>query len=159
MIFTENILNNLHESVLLFNKKGRLTYINRAGEELFLRSFKDLKDRRFENIFSLSKEITELIKKAFQEGRAFKGRDMEFRDSNEVNVDICITPYYEDVSNSNENNREIKGILISLRENTTLADPEDYYFESLLYLLGSIAHEIKNPLSGIRGSAQLLSNL
>ncbi|HIJ61016.1 MAG TPA: hypothetical protein HPP56_10475, partial [Nitrospirae bacterium] len=41
----------------------------------------------------------------------------------------------------------------------TLADPEDYYFESLLYLLGSIAHEIKNPLSGIRGSAQLLSNL
>ena len=33
---------------------------------------------------------------------------------------------------------------------------EDYQFDSLIYLLGTLAHEIKNPLGGIKGAAQLL---
>ncbi|MCX8069718.1 MAG: ATP-binding protein [Thermodesulfovibrionales bacterium] len=158
MIPFENILNNLQDSVLLFDTKGRLIYINKAGEELFLRSYKDLKERHFNTIFSLSKDIALLIKKTLEEGRAFKGRDMEMRDFNEVNIDIYACPFYEDNVNLGANSREIKGVLVSLKENTTLADPEDYYFDSLLYMLGSIAHEIKNPLSGIKGAAQLLLN-
>lgn len=160
MIPFENILNNLQESVLLFDKKGKLIYINKAGEELFLRSYKDLKERHFNSIFTLSKDISHLISKTFQDGRAYKGKDMEMRDINEVNVDIYACPFYEDNYNANqrENYREIKGLIVSLKENTTLADPEDYYFDSLLYLLGSIAHEIKNPLSGVKGAAQILMN-
>jgi two-component system nitrogen regulation sensor histidine kinase GlnL len=50
----------------------------------------------------------------------------------------------------------VEGAILSLSENLSLADREDHDQESLVYLLGSISHEIKNPLGGIKGAAQLL---
>jgi two-component system nitrogen regulation sensor histidine kinase GlnL len=50
----------------------------------------------------------------------------------------------------------VEGAILSLSENLSLAEREDHDQGSLVYLLGSISHEIKNPLGGIKGAAQLL---
>ncbi len=160
----ETILNSLEDAVLLFNKKGRLLYLNKAGEELFGRKLRDLRDKGLGALFAKPCDLSGLVRRAINEGRSYKGRDIELLGLKDTTMDVYICPIYDDGLDTTTNSRvmthcyerEPKGALLCLRENLYLADREDYQFDSLLYLLGSIAHEIKNPLSGIKGAAQLM---
>jgi two-component system nitrogen regulation sensor histidine kinase GlnL len=161
----ETILNSLDEAVLLFNKRGRLLYLNKAGEELFGSRLRDLKDKGLTVLFAKPCDLSDLLRRAISEGRSYRGRDIELLGLKDTNMDVYICPIYDESLDLNPGpkvtkphyERQPKGALLCLRENQYLADTEDYQFDSLLYLLGSIAHEIKNPLSGIKGAAQLLS--
>lgn len=164
----ETILNNLQEAVLLFDHRGKVIYLNKWAEEFFNCNFLELSNRSAESLFSASSGIAELIKKTLHEGRPYRVRDFQLTGLKDTSMDLYSCPIYaEDLpygstqkdhrqSNGAETVKEVKAVLLCLRENSYIADPEDYHFDSLLYLLGSIAHEIKNPLSGIRGAAQLL---
>jgi two-component system nitrogen regulation sensor histidine kinase GlnL len=153
MVSPDSIINSLAEAVFLFDKKGRLIFMNRAGEEFSGKGFDEIKNRQFKTIFPDAEDIPLLIQKAIKEGRSFHGKEMEVDIGRIANVDLNISPYYLDEGPDNEGNN---GAILSIRENLLLTEREDYPFDSMLYLLGSIAHEIKNPLSGIKGAAQIL---
>lgn len=178
MVSLDAIINNLDEAIVLFDKKGRLIFINKAGEEFFGRSYKEIKHRQFKYLFSGAKDIVMLIQKAITEGRSFNCKEMEVDIGRIANIDLNLTPFFKDsdelkvTSNKNKKNNSslnklvtnnsslvidvVSGAILCIRENLALTEREDYHFDSLLYLLGSIAHEIKNPLSGIKGAAQIL---
>ncbi len=144
----ESIINSIEESIVLFDTKGMVKFVNRAGEELFARSAKEITGKRFEKLFPEEKKFSDLIKKTISEERPLSGKGVDINIGRTVNVDFNLSPFFVQ--------GETKGAVLSLRENIAIVEREDYQFDSLIYLLGTIAHEIKNPLGGIKGAAQLL---
>ena len=89
-----------------------------------------------------------MIRKSISEERSFSGRVVNINIGRMINADFNISPFFVQ--------GETQGAVLSLKENIAIAEREDYQFDSLIYLLGTLAHEIKNPLGGIKGAAQLL---
>jgi two-component system nitrogen regulation sensor histidine kinase GlnL len=148
MFTLEGLINNLDEVVCWFDQRGSLAFINKAGEEFFGRSLRELRNRSLSALFAEMGDLEMLLQKTLTEGRLYNCRQLEVDVGRIANVDLTLTPFYTaDV---------LEGAILSIRENLSLSERDDYQFDSLLYLLGSIAHEIRNPLSGIRGAAQIL---
>jgi two-component system nitrogen regulation sensor histidine kinase GlnL len=148
MISPETIINNIDEAICLFDVRLRLVFINKAGEEFFGRSFREMEACAFRTLFPKARILTKLARNTLAEGRSYNSRETELDIGRPVSVDLHITPLYTP--------DKIGGVIICLRENRSISERDDYPFDHLLYLLGSIAHEIKNPLGGIKGAAQIL---
>lgn len=153
----ESIIHNLSDAIFIFDLKERLVFLNKAAEEFIGKDLKEIGNKKITEIFS-KKEIELLVKKTIKEGRSFNYRDFELKTNRTVNVDISCSPYYP-YSNDTLKNSEIQGALLCIKERLSLAEKEDDLFDPFLYIIGSIAHEIKNPLSGIKGAAQILKEI
>ncbi len=150
MISLEAIINSLEEAVILFDKTMRIVYLNKTAEELLRKSSKDIMLKRLPEIMDNEKAISPLIKKTINEGHSFKGKSVSLDIGQFINVDFHLSPFFL--------NGRIEGAVLSISQNINISEREEYDFDSLVYLIGSIAHEIKNPLGGIKGAAQLLRN-
>lgn len=148
MVSFESIVNSLKESIVLFDRTTEIVYVNKTAEELFRKSSRDMVGRRFPQLFTGDKTVSPLIRKVVREGRSFRGKSLTLQVAPPVNVDFTLSPFFQ--------NDRAEGAVLSVSENISIADREDYDFDSLVYIIGSIAHEIKNPLGGIKGAAQLL---
>jgi len=150
MISLDAIINSLQEALILFDRAARIVYLNKTGEELLRKSSKDIMLKKLSEIVKEDKAISPLIKKTIGEGRSFKGKSVSLDIGQIINIDFHLSPFFS--------NGKIEGAVLSISENINISEREEYDFDSLVYLIGSIAHEIKNPLGGIKGAAQLLRN-
>lgn len=144
----ETIVHSLRESIMLLNRECVITFINRTGEEFFGKGRQEVVGKRLTSLYPGTRTLATLARKSMKELRSFSAKDIEIRMQGFVRVDIDIAPIIMEDS--------CGGAILSVRENTSIAEREDLSFDSLVYLLGSIAHEVKNPLGGIKGAAQLL---
>ncbi|MDX9714009.1 MAG: ATP-binding protein [Dissulfurispiraceae bacterium] len=152
----ETLLNNLDEAVILFDASDALLYANRAAEELLGRDQKALKGAGCDELFRGAENLPMFVRKVVSEGRIFRCKDMNIIEGAEAGADVNIIPFYEYSSGGGKTSSGPDGAILCIRRNLSLAEQEDYYFDSLILLVGSIAHEIKNPLGGIKGAAQIL---
>jgi len=154
LVTGRRILENLNTAVLLFDESLSLQYINPAGEMLFSASAKQKTGQSIEDLLPQSGEFTAAIRRAHQSGNPYTEREVQLILVNQqtITVDCTITPLSEPQEN---------GLLIELlhldrhlriaREENLLAQ-----YQTSKTLIRGIAHEIKNPLGGLRGAAQLL---
>lgn len=147
MIPCDAIVNSLEEAIILFDKGTNIIYLNKTAEELFGKSSRDILGKKFSQIAGES-SITPLIKKTMAEGRTFRGKSVSMNIGRTINTDFSLSPLF--VQNRTD------GAVLLISENINIAEREEYNSDSIDYLIGSIAHEIKNPLGGIKGAAQLL---
>jgi len=148
MFSFESIIHNLKETIILFDKKSRMTFINKSGEELFGKSSRDIVGKKLSQLFRGEKKISPLIRKSIDEERSFRGKSVSIDLGRPMNIDFSLSTFYVQ--------DRVEGAALSLSENIPLAEGEYRDQEALVFLLGSISHEIKNPLGGIKGAAQLL---
>lgn len=144
------IINSLEEAIILFDKSAKVLYLNKTAEELFGKSSRDITGRKLAQITYGNKALSPLIKKTITDGRSFRGKSASMNLGRVINADFSLSPFFS--------GGKIEGAVFSVTENITITSGEDYEFDPLVYLIGSIAHEIKNPLGGIKGAAQLLRN-
>lgn len=145
------ILENLNTAVLVLGQKFELKYMNPAAEVLLEGSFKRLKNSHIEHLFIGSEEELKLL-----EGVSATGQHVSKREAalitfggNELMTDYTISQLPNGA------------LLMELQPRDRLVRIERE--EEMLnrhatakVLVRGLAHEIKNPLGGIRGSAQLL---
>ena len=149
----EVILNALMSSVLVLNQNDQITYVNVAFENLFSRSKKKLIGLYLKNIFSGDSQILSLVRQARGEAISLTEFNVNFLDSvqNKRKTDIHISHMVEKEG----------FILLTFQEKTSNSKFHDKQnregaSKTIIGMASILAHEIKNPLSGIRGSAQLL---
>lgn len=142
------LINSLEDALLLVDRRTVVTFVNKTGEEFLGRGQREIVGKRISEVFPKERTIAKLVRKAVQEPRSFSAKDVEVRVNGGVRADFRISPVFL------ENRHD--GALLSIRGNVSIVEKEDPSFDSLVFLIGSIAHEIKNPLGGIKGAAQLL---
>ncbi len=149
------VLENLHSAVLLLDSTLRLRFINPAGEMLFAVSAQRFLDQPVQNTL-FDKEVSMALMQVLQTGTPFTERelvlDLGYR--NKVTVDLTALPLYEGAGGKVELLVEMKQVdrqLRITREEGLMAQSN-----ATRALVRGLAHEIKNPLGGLRGAAQLL---
>lgn len=149
------VLDNLGTSILLFDESLRLKYINPAGEMLFAATKNQLTGRTVHNILPKALKLHQSLKRSLESGHPITERELHinFYNQTELTVDCMITPLKDAVHGS-----ELLMELVQLDRHLRITREENLLSQHQLArtVVRGLAHEIKNPLGGLRGAAQLL---
>ncbi len=147
----KQILDNLTSAVLLLDEQLCIQYMNPAAEMLLEASVRRLQNRPIEEWLSSSEDELAVLRQSLASGHPYSKREARLvtQTGQELTVDYSVNPIPE------------AGILLEIQARDRLIRIERE--EELLtrhasarVLVRGLAHEIKNPLGGIRGAAQLL---
>ena len=146
------VLDSLITAVVVLNSDLTINQLNTSAEELFGISVEHLAGRKITAIFIDEDEARGFIL-ALEENRHYTKRKARWRLVNhrDITVDFTVTPAPE-IERLVIELQPVDRLLKISREEAFLAAQE-----TSRNLVRSMAHEIKNPLGGIRGAAQLLS--
>lgn len=152
----KRVLEGMSAVVLLFDADLTLSYINPAGEMLFKQSARHMLGLPYLELIqhrdelSASKWIEEI-----KSGQSFTRHEVPLilLNDNEVTVNLTILPL-TDSADKTEYLLEIISVERWLR--ITRDEQRAEQQEVTQEILRGLAHEIKNPLGGLRGAAQLL---
>ncbi|TLX54294.1 nitrogen regulation protein NR(II) [Stutzerimonas nosocomialis] len=149
------LLENLTTATLLLNSKLRLEYMNPAAEMLLAVSGQRSHGQFISELFTESPEALAALRQAVQEAHPFTKREavLSSGNGNSLTVDYAVTPIL--------GRRETMLLLeVHPRDRLLRITKEEAQLskqETTKMLVRGLAHEIKNPLGGIRGAAQLLA--
>jgi len=146
-------LDLLSSAVIILDPESRVRFANAAAENLLESSFRSLVGQKPEALFLNGDILAEVVHEAVQYRFADKRLDLALeRPGREpLHVHVIVTAL----------DRRDTPVLIELRENVQQLklDREERLLDQSQAnkeLIRNLAHEIKNPLGGIRGAAQLL---
>lgn len=151
----DKILDHLNVSILLFDNHLILQFINTAGEELFADSSRHLVGLSAQELFKVSgPDFLQDIKLCFSNSEPLVDRGLIFHQAEKsITLNLSITPIYKD--------QHITSLLVELSKvdrHLQISKEEHLLAQhnAARMLVRGLAHEIKNPLGGLRGAAQLL---
>jgi two-component system nitrogen regulation sensor histidine kinase GlnL len=151
----KRILDNLNTAILLFDSELMLTYINPTGEILLADSSHHLVGQSADELFKYSDPSLLInVKQSLLMAEPLVDRALTLnRISHNVTINFSATPLLV--------NEQVSEILIEFQQidNHLRISKEEQLLtqqNTARLLVRGLAHEIKNPLGGLRGAAQLL---
>src|SRR5579863_1160074 len=150
----EIILNALPNPVLLIGPDGRIVDANMAAESFFEISTQFLQRQSLKELVPFGSPLLALIDQVRSSSSPVNEYKVDLgtpRIGGDRQVDLHVAPL-----------TERPGHIVVMLQERTIADKMDRQLthrsaaRSVIALAAMLAHEIKNPLSGIRGAAQLL---
>ncbi len=151
----KRILDHLNSAILLFDRQLTLIYINNAGEILLADSSHHLLGQNAFDLFKSSDPaVSSNIKQSLTMEEPLVDRALSLnRLTQNVTVNLSVTPLVmdEQVSELLVELQQVDNHLRISREEQILTQQN-----TARLLVRGLAHEIKNPLGGLRGAAQLL---
>jgi two-component system nitrogen regulation sensor histidine kinase GlnL len=155
MIKAEAILELISTAILVFDGDLNLRSMNIRAENLLSVSAAQRIGGALTDLFP-GDGLYEAVTRAQREGQAITERDMTLRiaDRPALLVDCSATPF----AHGTEGKPAVVVELIDVSHHQRMQLEENMTTQSQIthYLLRGLAHEVKNPLGGIRGAAQLL---
>ena len=150
------LVDHLSTAVLLFDDELRLICINAAGEDMLSVSSKRIDGLTPRQIWPSSTFFNRVLNRSLESGakRIERGVMINLNANRQIRVDCVITPIFNDGGNADE-------VLVELTdaknyERVLQEAHQKTVQEAAKEAVQGMAHEIKNPLGGIRGAAQLL---
>src|SRR5690606_6528807 len=154
-LFLRQILDNLTTAVLLLDADLQVNYMNPAAEMLLEVSGQRVTGQRLDSLFSDSVESLQPLRNTVATGHPFTKREAQLNLSNgqALIADYSVTPV-----SALERSWVLLELLPRVRLlRITREEAQLSKQEVTRILMRGLAHEIKNPLGGIRGAAQLLA--
>jgi two-component system nitrogen regulation sensor histidine kinase GlnL len=148
------VLDALPHPVIMVSADGRIANANAAAEAFFEASLPLLRRNLLRDLVPFGSPVLALIDQVRMRGSAVNEYKVDLatpRNPGERLVDLYVGPLLER-----------PGYVVVMLQERTIADKMDRQLthrgaaRSVTALAAMLAHEIKNPLSGIRGAAQLL---
>ena len=151
----ENLLDNLSTAVLILDNDMHIQYANHAAQALFERSFNLLLGCPIYQFVASASLNIDRLKDTMEHGESYSDSEVNIAFLDGRNT-------YTDVSVTNLADRSSKRLLLEIRliEQQKKISQENHQWaqqQAAKELVRGLAHEIKNPLGGIRGAAQLLA--
>lgn len=150
------IVENVGEAVIALDPQGSISLFNAAAQTLTGMSEKQCIGRPFGECFGHQKALCSLIEKALRAGRSISDHEMIELQNRRMSLPVSATasPLFTATG-------EQQGAVLIMRDLTQIRILEDAIRRAdRLSMVGTmaagLAHEIKNPLGGIKGAAQLL---
>ncbi|MBN4081940.1 MAG: nitrogen regulation protein NR(II) [Gammaproteobacteria bacterium] len=149
------ILDNLSTAVLAFDKELKLQFINPAGENLLAVSRKQAEGMELARLMPRATELAEKLKNALQQGHMFTEYQvtLPLNGAPDIAVDYTVTPIGQ---TTGEQCLLLEMVNIDRHVQITREEHRLSQYEISREVIRGLAHEIKNPLGGLRGAAQLL---
>src|ERR1700681_2712832 len=151
---SDAVLDALPHPVIMVAADGKIVNANAAAEAFFEASLPLLRRNTLHDLVPFCSPLLALIDQVRARGAAVNEYKVDLgtpRNPGERLVDLHVAPV-----------QESPGHVVVMLQERTIADKMDRQLthrsaaRSVIALAAMLAHEIKNPLSGIRGAAQLL---
>jgi PAS domain S-box-containing protein len=154
--FHKGIIQNISSGLITIDMDKNITFINTAALKLLTYDYQELVGKPVQKIFADEQEAESILHELLTRKRMYESREINLisRQKKLIPIGFTTTPL-------NAADNSYNGIIFSFRDLTHLQ-----YFRmqmeriDRLTTLGEvsagIAHEIRNPLAGIKTSAQLL---
>lgn len=148
------IVENLTTAVVVVDPRLRVRVVNPAAEMLFEWSAKQMLGQPLQRLWP---EVESLLRETFQHSHSFSRRGLALPLSGRVlTVDLTVTPLMATAADAG-----VQALLLELNQIDRLrrlAQEEEIVdrHQAQRAVVRGLAHEIKNPLGGLRGAAQLL---
>jgi two-component system, NtrC family, nitrogen regulation sensor histidine kinase GlnL len=152
-----HLLDALSTGIILLDSSLCPIYANVAAQDLLAFSLNKLRGRPFGDCLSESNGLQALLQRTLETGEAFADRELVIcpraAPREPRTVDVTITPIEGGVTGTH--------LLLELadatqRQRITRETELVARFDSSRMMLRQLAHEVRNPLGGLRGAAQLL---
>lgn len=149
------LLDNLTTATLLLNAELRLEYMNPAAEMLLAVSGQRSHGQFISELFTESTEALSSLRQAVEQAHPFTKREAQLTSltGQTITVDYAVTPILHQ-------GQTLLLLEVHPRDRLLRITKEEAQLskqETTKMLVRGLAHEIKNPLGGIRGAAQLLA--
>ncbi len=155
MTFYKDLLDSLPEGVIVADEDLNIISVNEPSEIILNTSRRNTIGSHISEF--LPEEITSLCSRAVKEERVVQENDLLFRISQDssINVECTASPIHG-------NSGRMNGVVIQIRNTEkmnmmSIISRNCRLEENYETLVRGLAHEIRNPLSGIKGAAQLLN--
>jgi len=149
------VIEGLSSAVLLFDECLTLLYINPTGEMLFELSAKRLIGSPLDSLLPKDNQLLERIIAASQSGHPFTEREIRLNlpTFRTIKVDCTITPMLDGLDK-----KTLLVEFVPVERSLQISREETQLIQNnaIRALIRGLAHEVKNPLGGLRGAAQLL---
>lgn len=155
--YDTEILDNLSTAILLIKKDLTVIYVNNAAESLLENSRSKMIGTSIKQLFHELSDSEQQLYSAITHNKSFTKREAQLflNKQKTITVDYGISPIFD-------KNDQLDKLIIELHPLDRLlkiSRDEDLLntHQASQALVRNLAHEIKNPLGGLRGAAQLLA--
>jgi PAS domain S-box-containing protein len=154
--FYHSMVQHLNAGVMVIDLKGTIQFANRISAALLGYELDELNGRQIVELFNNAEDGQKFLKECTRRGQRIKEWEAQFFHPNKKVITVGIdSSYMEDVRN------QFQGIVLLLRDLTEVVEMRNQVRQmEQLALLGEmaagLAHEVRNPLAGIKATAQLL---
>jgi two-component system nitrogen regulation sensor histidine kinase GlnL len=151
------VLNTIRRPVIMINADGLIGYANADAEDFFRSSAAALARNTLARFVPFGSPILALVEQVRERGAPVNEYRVDIS-SPRLGVERIVDLYVAPVP-------ELPGSVVVMFQERSMADKIDRQMthrgaaRSVTGLAAMLAHEIKNPLSGIRGAAQLLETV
>lgn len=155
LTYQHQLANQMVVAVVVLDNKLSIQYLNPAAEALLVKSLNKLYGLIFTDIFISIALNEKCLQELFASGKEFTNSDviLEFIDGGRITVEVTASS----VEFNNQSHLLLEFKQIDQQKQISLEVFQQQQWESARDLIKGLAHEIKNPLGGLRGAAQLLN--
>jgi two-component system nitrogen regulation sensor histidine kinase GlnL len=155
---TADILAGIEDGVVVTDESGKVIIWNRAAEEMTGIPVHDAVDRDAKAVFADNPAVVSQIEKTLATGRSYSDYDaaLAVKHRQPLPVGLVSTVLLDKEGTP-------LGVILTIRDQRNVRDLKERMrradrLAAIGQIAAGIAHEIKNPLVGIRGAAQLMKS-
>jgi two-component system nitrogen regulation sensor histidine kinase GlnL len=149
----EQLLEALNTAVILLDESLQLTYLNPAAENLFEVSRRQVRGQYWPQVMQTDASLVDRLRGFMQGVEPFTERELEVQTAygQRITVDCTVTPL-------GKGDLLLEVVQVDRHLRIALEEHLLVQQHAARDLMRGMAHEIKNPLGGLRGAAQLLES-